>query len=48
MFVQCQSEVSGISDLKNWDRAGTYKHIDAMHAGNQLNRSERFTCHIGH
>ena len=28
---------------ENWDLAGTYYHIDAMHAGNQLNRSERFT-----
>ena len=42
-FDQCQSEVSGISDSENWDLAGTYYHIDAMHAGNQLNRSERFT-----
>ena len=33
----------GISDSENWDLAGTYYHIDAMHAGNQLNRSERFT-----
>ena len=32
------------SDSENWDLAGTFYHIDAMHAGNQLNRSERFTC----
>ena len=31
------------SDSENWDLAGTFYHIDAMHAGNQLNRSERFT-----
>ena len=46
----CQSKVgvvkifsTSISDSENWDLAGTYYHIDAMHAGNQLNRSERFT-----
>ena len=43
IFDQCQSEVSGISDSENWHLAGTYYHIDAMHAGSQLNRSERFT-----
>ena len=42
-FDQCQSEACGISDSENWDLAGTYYHIDAMHAGNQLIRSERFT-----
>ena len=42
-FDQCQSEVSGNSDSENWDLAGTYYRIDAMHAGNQLHRSERFT-----
>ena len=31
------------SDSENWDLVGTFYHIDAMHAGNQLNRSERFT-----
>ena len=48
----CQSKVGvvknnsshfGISDSENWDLAGTYYHIDSMHTGNQLNRSERFT-----
>ena len=40
----CQSKVGvvnfflqSISDSENWDQAGTYYHIDAMHAGNQLN-----------
>ena len=51
-LLLCQSQVGvvkkfsspfGISDSENWDLAGTYYHIDAMHAGNQLNRSERFT-----
>ena len=42
----CQSKVGFFCDFshsENWDLAGTYYHIDAMHAGNQLNRSERFT-----
>ena len=53
-LVFCQSKVGvvkffswcrglSISDSENWDPAGTYYHIDAMYAGNQLNRSERFT-----
>ena len=47
----CQSKVGVVKNFfslwylhsENWDLAGTYYHIDAMHAGNQLNRSERFT-----
>ena len=46
-LVFCQSKVDvvkkfsttsvqkSISDSENWDLAGTYYHIDAMHAGNQ-------------
>ena len=37
-----RSVQQSISDSENWDQAGTYYHIDAMHAGNQLNRSEIF------
>ena len=46
----CQSKVGVVKNFfydfshsENWDLAGTYYHIDAMHAGNQLNRSEIFT-----
>ena len=42
-MVKTFSSHFGISDSENWDLAGTNYHIDAMHAGNQLNRSERFT-----
>ena len=46
-LVFCQSKVGVVKKIllnsENWDLAGTYYHIDAMHAGNQLNRSERFT-----
>ena len=43
----CQSKVGVVKKIlltsENWDLAGTYYHIDAMGAGNQLNRSERLT-----
>ena len=42
----CQSKVGVVKfflDSENLDLAGTFYHIDAMHAGNQPNRSERFT-----
>ena len=46
----CQSKVGVVKKnlltSENWDLAGTYYHIDAMRAGNQLNRSERFTLLI--
>ena len=42
-FFSTTSVQRSISDSENWDLAGTYYHIDVMHAGNQLYRSERFT-----
>ena len=42
-FFSTRSVQQSISDSETWDQAGTYYHIDAMHAGNQLNGSERFT-----
>ena len=43
IFFSTTSVQRSICDSENWDLAGTYYHIDAMHAGNQLNRSERLT-----